>query len=464
MSLDNKIDGATDDLAAREKILDNRTAWMQAHESAAAQRELAITEREELVQLREAQLEARRDADRGRIERERLLVQIRDANERLVLASLQAQELADDAVAARSRADDNAERFTSLIRTSSALVFRANENGRLELDHEAWRRLTGMRAADQEWGWLEAVHPWDQDRVRAAWSAAAATARPYLCQHRIQSAKGGYAWVMARAVPIVKAGVVREWIGMLTDVSDRVRVEEAREQFIAILGHDLRTPLASIVAGIEIFRELPEPYRRTIDRVARSAHRIEAIIRDLLDFARGRLGGGIPVTPRPCDMRLICDEVVQEIKQSAPTRDIRFESIGDLRAEWEPDRIEQVVCNLVGNAVTHGVDPIIVSCEPETTHIVTVVRNRGPSIPEALLPTLFDPFTRSTDTLDRREGHGLGLGLYIAHEIVRAHGGTLTVSSIPGEETVFTFRLPRTLPGRARTAGEQTAYGHLASG
>ena len=223
------------DLAAREKMLDNRAVWMNAHESAVAKRDAEISDREELVRLREAGIEARREADAARSERERLLVRIRDVNEQLVLASLQSQKSADDANAARAAADDNADRFRSLIVTLSAVVWRATAEGRIELDREAWRKLTGADPADTEWGWLEVVHPLDRDRVRDTWRAAVAAAKPYACRHRIRARKGGYAWVMARAVPIARAGTVREWIGILTDISDRVRVEEARDQFIGIL-------------------------------------------------------------------------------------------------------------------------------------------------------------------------------------------------------------------------------------
>jgi PAS domain S-box-containing protein len=442
------------DLEAREKMLENRASWLKAHDSASAERDSGILDREENVKLREAELEARREIETARGERERLLVQIREVNEKLVLASLRAQELADDANAARVAADDNAERFRSLVLTSSSLVWRATAAGRFEADREAWRKLTGSYPTEGEWGWLEAVHPLDRDRVRENWEAAVASATPYACQHRIRRRKGGYAWVMARGVPIVKSGTVREWIGMMSDVSDRVRVEEAREQFIGILGHDLRNPLAAIVAGIDLLRALPEPYARTITRVARSAHRIEVIIRDLLDFARGRLGGGIPITPRPCDMRPICTEVVDEIKQAHPSRTISFEGIGDLHGEWDPDRIEQVVSNLVGNAIMHGEDPIVVTSRARDEGVVTTVHNQGPPIPEGVIPTLFEPFTRAGQDLQHGQ-EGLGLGLYIANEIVHAHGGTLTVSSVARKGTTFTFALPRIVPQRPRTSSDE---------
>ena len=484
---EEKPGAAATDLAAREQMLDNRAVWINARDSAVATRDSAIGEREETVRLREAQLEARREVDAVRAERERLLDQLREANEKLVLASMQAQQLADDAHAARAAADrnaddanaaraaalrsaddanaaraaadENAERFRSLVMTSSALVWRATSEGRFEVDREAWQKLTGSYPADGEWGWLDAVHPLDQDRVRESWTAAVATAAPYACQHRIRQRKGGYAWVMGLAVPITRSGTVREWIGMMSDISDRVRLEEARDQFIGILGHDLRNPLAAIVAGIDALGDLSEPYTRTLVRLARSAHRIEVIIRDLLDFARGRLGGGIPVRPRACDMRTLCAEVVEEIRQAHPARTIEFEGIGDLRGEWDPDRIEQVVSNLLGNAVVHGEDPIVVTSRERDDRIVTTVHNQGSPIPEGVLPTLFEPFTRTGQEVQSGQ-EGLGLGLYIASEIVHSHAGTLTVCSVAGEGTTFTFALPRSVPRRARTS---TGPGPLAT-
>lgn len=417
----------------------------------------------EAVRRRESELVARREVDAVRARREQLLVQLREANEKLVLSSMQAQQLADDAHlaraaavrsadaahAAQAAADEDAERFRSLVVTSSALVWHATADGHFEVDREAWRKLTGSYPPDGEWGWLEAVHPLDQDRVRENWKHAVATSAPYACQHRIRLRKGGYAWVIGLAVPIMRSGTVREWVGMMSDISDRVRMEEARDRFIGILGHDLRNPLAAIVAGIDALGDLSEPYTRTLVRLARSAHRIEVIIQDLLDFARGRLGGGIPVTPRAADMRQICTEVVEEIKQAHPARTVEFQGISDLRGEWDPDRIEQVVSNLLGNAIVHGSDPIVVTSHARADEVVTTVHNQGPPIPEGVLPTLFEPFTGARHEV-RHGGEGLGLGLYIAHEIVNAHGGTLTVSSGEVEGTTFTFALPRNVPESAR--------------
>jgi PAS domain S-box-containing protein len=434
------------------EVPEHRMIEISTHEIAVATRDRAVEERAELIRLRELAADAQREAEAARAEREHLLGQLREANEKLVLAVVAAEQLADEANTARAAADHNEERFRSLIYTSSALVWQATPEGRFEVDPEIWRQFTGVDVGAGEAGWLEAVHPDDRERVRQAWAEAVATATPYTCQHRIRSHRGGYSWVVARAVPVPRTGIGREWIGMMTDVSDRVRVEQAREQFIGILGHDLRNPLAAILMAVEVLREIPEPYAATVARIARSGHRIEAMIRDLLDFARGRLAGGIPIAPRPCDLQTVCSGVVQEVQQAHPGREIRFEAAGDLRGEWDADRVEQVVSNLVANAVTHGTGLVRLTVRADGEEVVTTVHNEGHPIPAAVLPILFEPFTRPAPETEGARSNGLGLGLYIASEIVHAHGAAISVTSTASQGTTFTIRWPRSVPRRSAPA------------
>ncbi len=383
---------------------------------------------------------------------ERFQKQTLAVNEHLLVSSVRAHELVDDANAARNVARLNEERFRTLVMTSSALVWQATAEG--HVDHEGWQQFTGVDAGRGQWGWLKAVHPADQDRVREAWTQAVAAVSPYVCQLRIRRREGGYASVVARAAPIPTSGPVREWIGMLTDISDRVRVDEARERFIGILGHDLRNPLNAIVMGVELLGDLPAPHSNVVATVARSAHRMEVMIRDVLDFARGRLGDGIPVVPSQVDLHRVCEEIVAEMTQAYPARTFSFEAAGDLRGEWDPDRVEQVLSNLVGNAVTHGEGAVRVTASDAGGDVVMTVHNQGAAIPAAMISTLFDPFSRAVQDVSGKHGaaDGLGLGLYIASEIVHAHGGTITVSSVQGEGTTFAVRWPRKVQRRrART-------------
>lgn len=370
-----------------------------------------------------------------------LLAQMREANEKLLLATLRAEELADQATEARIEIAQNEERFRSLVGTSAAVVWYANADGFIHVDPESWLHFTGLDVDTQEEepGWLHAVHPDDRAQVLEAWAAAVAGRAEYVHQHRLRRPDGSYARVVSRAVPIPRTGTVREWIGMMTDVTDRMLVEEARERFIAILGHDLRTPLAAIVSGADLLEHaaLPAPLARAVDRIGRSAARMEAMIRDVLDFARGRFGSGIPIRRGPCQLDRIAAEQVEEMRQAFPGRDIRLETSGDLGGVCDSGRMEQLLSNLIGNALQHGADPIVVGARSDGDEIVLSVHNHGAPIPDSLQERLFEPFVEAGGA------GGLGLGLYIASEIARGHGGTISLISAEGLGTEFEVRLPR---------------------
>nr|MBA3457202.1 PAS domain-containing sensor histidine kinase [Deltaproteobacteria bacterium] len=318
------------------------------------------------------------DADELRAERERLLEQMRDANERLVLAAIHADELTDAANAAREAAADNEERFRSLVTSAAAVVWSADGEGRIRVDRASWDTFVGIELDEADpAGWLIAVPAEDHDLIHLAWADARARSVPYSCQHRLRKRDGATGWVVARAAPITKGGVVREWVGMMTDVSERVRIEEAREQFIAILGHDLRNPLSAIALGAELLISLPEPSARMGGQIARSARRMEIMIRDVMDFTRGRLGGGIPVMVGDCDLTGICQAVVSEMTQAYPLRDIRLTTDIVVRGHCDTDRMEQVISNLIGNAITHGEDPITVAVRNVGDEIELIVESSG---------------------------------------------------------------------------------------
>ncbi|HET7500335.1 MAG TPA: hypothetical protein VFK02_05005, partial [Kofleriaceae bacterium] len=172
MDMDNEEQATP--TAAGDPLLEESMSWIRAREIAVARRARALAEREELLRVREAALEASSPTDDAGDRQGHLLGQVREANERLITAIMEAQELADQAHAARLAADHNEERFRSLVYTSSALVWQAGADGRIEIDRDAWRRFTGIDLGQGDWGWLEAVHPSDQDRVRDAWAAAVA--------------------------------------------------------------------------------------------------------------------------------------------------------------------------------------------------------------------------------------------------------------------------------------------------
>jgi len=218
---------------------------------------------------------------------------------------------------------------------------------------------------------------------------------------------------------------------------------ELREQFIAVLGHDLRNPLFAISAGAEmLLRKHPDPAIEVrVRNILGSAQRATRLVDDVLDFARGRLGKGIPVNIQPCaDLTEAVQQVVTEIRNVHPQRTIHA-SIGDLQGlPCDRARIAQLLSNLLANAVAHG-DPagdIEVIAQVEHDVLMLAVKNQG-HIPEAVLPHLFQPYSRPSASTPQA---GLGLGLYIASQIAQSHGGHLHVASTAQSGTLFTFSLP----------------------
>lgn len=228
-------------------------------------------------------------------------------------------------------------------------------------------------------------------------------------------------------------------------LADERRTAELREQFIAVLGHDLRNPLTSVVTGADFLLELePTPTQRTIlDRIHRSGLRMTRLIDDVLDFARGRLGGGMPIHPIEVDhVDLVVRHVVAEIASAHAGREIRVAVDVPAVAWFDRTRIAQMLSNLVANAVEHspGGAPVDVAVDATDELLRFAVTSRGDVIAPEVMPRLFQPYVRGSGANPRT---GLGLGLYIASEIARAHGGAIHVSSSAEAGTTFTAVIPR---------------------
>jgi signal transduction histidine kinase len=227
------------------------------------------------------------------------------------------------------------------------------------------------------------------------------------------------------------------------DLSGARQAAELREQFIAVLGHDLRNPLAAVQAGTETLLRTPLSDRAqiTIARMQKSIDRMSALIDDVLDFARGRLGGGLQVELVPeAPLAPMLEQVLAECRAAWPGSSIEAEVLVPGSIACDPGRIGQLLSNLVVNALVHGdrLAPVRVRAGTGGGLFELSVANTGKPIPVMLRESLFKPFVRAAAPQSRK---GLGLGLYIAGEIARAHRGTLEVESDP-DETRFTFRMP----------------------
>lgn len=225
-------------------------------------------------------------------------------------------------------------------------------------------------------------------------------------------------------------------------LTDEQATAQLREEFIAVLGHDLRNPLASIAGAARLLRRevQSEKALKVIQLMEQSVDRMAGLIDDVMDYARGRLGGGIDVDRQPAAVEPILRQIVDELEAGHPGREIRFDVELPEPLAIDAVRLGQLVSNLLANALTYGDPraPIRLSAAASPAGLEISVANAGPPIPEAAMKRLFQPFFRGEV---RPSGNGLGLGLHIASSIAKAHGGALTVASGP-EETRFTFTMP----------------------
>ena len=277
----------------------------------------------------------------------------------------------------------------------------------------------------------------------------------------------------------LRASVIRLWIdtaGELTrkDLDDLVRFHEAIDQalaesttrftqdldqskeiFLAMLGHDLRTPLGAIIGSAHAMvnaKELPEGMLKKASIILNSGQRMNALVGDLLDFTRSRLGGGIPIVRADVDLAKVGRHTVDEIVALHPQRVVNFEAAGELQGQFDRARISQALSNVINNAVQHGSDetPVNVTLRGDADEIRLSVQNQGPVIAANEMDKIFDPMHRIDGDKPAAPRDNLGLGLYITERIVVAHGGTVGVESSEATGTTFTIHLPR----RVRTEGD----------
>lgn len=279
-----------------------------------------------------------------------------------------------------------------------------------------------------------------------------------------------YAWlrrvVLQHLLSVPSTSDVRVQLLRLNDGMDRAILHAVRrysehrdylrDRFIGILGHDLRGPLAAASAATTTLlysERLADEDKKRVLAISRATERMASMVGDVLDFARGHLGEGIPTTPTACDMGEICRAAAAEVQMANPRVAIDLSLRGDLRGNFDRDRVLQAIGNLLNNAVQHGRAPISIAVweNEDRRALTTRVASGGEPIPPAVISRLFDAFSHATDSNKR----GLGLGLYIVAQIARAHGGTCEVAS-SAQSTAFTIRWPRTplaeVPDRGSTA------------
>jgi PAS domain S-box-containing protein len=347
--------------------------------------------------------------------------------------------------------------YRLLVENSPVMIWRAGLDAKCDYFNETWLAFTG-RTLEQESGdgWAEGVHPDDLARCVAHYLEHFERRQAFEMEYRLRRHDGEWRWIFDRGVPYT--GDDGKFAGFI-DVDERRRAQDERKRraeeelayakdferwLLAIVMHDIRNPLGAISLSAQMLARGPSDegrLRQTSDRIGRSVTRIQNLVNDLLDVSRERHGGGLSVARTTANLAAVCQQVVDELASAQSGRHIALECEAEINGVWDPNRLAQALSNLVGNAVQHGKpgSPIRVKVRADGDRALIEIHNDG-HIPEELVPNIFDPF-RSGAT--PRTSTSLGLGLFIAQAIARAHCGSIEVDSTPEKGTTFRMRLPR---------------------
>jgi PAS domain S-box-containing protein len=358
---------------------------------------------------------------------------------------------------------DGEARLATLTEAMPQLVWTADANGDVDYFNRRWYDYTGTtRAESVGRGWIETVHPDDRPVVRERWERALGRGEPTEVESRLRGADGRYQWFLSRGVPFRGSdGEVVRWFGTFTNIEGQKRAEaslratdRAKDEFLAMLGHELRNPLGAIVGAARVLQMAGghgEAAGRAGAVITRQVEHLSRLVDDLLDVSRVTMGKAV-LNLQSLDLAELVAHAMSTWRASG--RLDRHRVSVDVSPVWvdaDETRIEQILSNLLGNALKYtptGGD-IAVRVRGDADGAVLEVADTGAGIPPDLVDRMFDLFVQGDRGLDRRHG-GLGVGLTLVRRLVELHGGRVTVTSDgPDRGSVFTVRLPRiTAPAR----------------
>ena len=370
-----------------------------------------------------------------------------------------------DRKSAERAARIGAERFRFLAESMPQMIFTAVPNGDIDYFNQQWSTFTGLSLDHiQDWRWTKFIHADDAKETSRRWRQSIKTGQPFEAQHRVRRADGVYRWHLSRATPMRDDnGHITMWISSNTDIEDQKRTEEdlsalykeasslnrAKDEFLATLSHELRTPMTSILGWTALLSmtTLDESARREgIATIHRSAQAQAQLIDDVLDVSR-MITGKLRLTIEPVDMEVILRAAVSAVVPAAEAKGIgigmAFEP-GLPRLGADPVRLQQVIWNLLSNALkfTPAGGHVDLRLFSRDGNVVVEVRDTGAGIIPAFLPYAFDRFAQQEGGTMRHHG-GMGIGLSIVKQLVELHGGSVAVSSEgEGRGTTFTIAIP----------------------
>lgn len=374
----------------------------------------------------------------------------------------------------RRRAEDalrnSEQRLRALADSMPEIVWTSLPDGRCDYVNQPWFDYTGMTMQETfGFGWVSAMKEDDVDRSTENWMHSIETGEPFENEFRFRSRTGKYRWFLGRAQPLRDAeGRIVKWFGNCMDIEDHKRMEQSlkdadrrKDEFLAMLAHELRNPLAPIRNGLEVLAREPGEHQEIVHLMQEQMEHVIRLVDDLLDVSR-IVRGRIELRKQPVELASIVNRAVSAVESTIADRghDLRVSlPEEDLWVSADPVRLVQIIENLLNNAAkyTENGGRIELHARRLDSAVCLRVRDNGIGIDPELLPRIFELFTQSSRSLDRAEG-GLGIGLTLVHRLVELHGGSVSAASDgPGQGSEFSVRLPLIQPPAAPTPSS----GHL---
>lgn len=350
----------------------------------------------------------------------------------------------------RRRADA---RFRLLIEAIPQIVWILKADAGVEFYNRQWFEYTGFSSDHVgPYDWQEVIHQADLPGVLVRWNESVQEKKSFEMECRFRRSDGTYRWHLLRSAPIQnEAGDVTEWFGTCTDIEQQKQAVLMRDEFLSVASHELRTPITSLKLRLDMTRRAvrptenkqpkPEELKRILDISLVQVERLILLVEDLLDVSRIQLGK-LRFRPEPVDLSEVVKEIIDrytdefQVAKSPLTAKIEPHIIG----YWDRSRIEQVIINLVSNAIKYAFGtPIEITVTREEEEAIYSIRDQGPGIPLERQSKIFERFERATSA---RNVSGLGLGLFIVDQIVKAHHGSVQLISDVGKGSTFIVRLP----------------------
>jgi PAS domain S-box-containing protein len=390
-----------------------------------------------------------------------------------------------DRKAAEKTAKEGADRFRFLAESMPQMIFTAGPGGKVDYFNQQWSAFTGLSLHDvKDWRWTKFIHPDDVKETSRCWRESLETGEPFEAQHRIRRADAVYRWHLSRASPMRDAaGDITMWISSNTDIDDQKRTEDdlsqlykeasslnrAKDEFLATLSHELRTPMTSILGWTALLSMTTLDASTRSEGIAtihRSAKVQAQLIDDVLDVSR-MITGKLRLTIEPVDMENILRAALTSVAPAAEAKSIKigmeFQE-GLPRIGADSVRLQQVFWNLLSNALkfTPAGGHIGIKLFANTSDMVVEVCDTGAGITAAFLPYAFDRFAQQEGGTMRHHG-GMGIGLSIVKQLVELHGGAVTVASQgEGRGSTFTISIPMQTATAERAIVMDTMKLHVA--